>query len=203
MTSKPLPPRLSLSTSRHVERAHTLSHCTAYANVFPGFDAIKLFLIFTLISFVRTHVGIRSVLLIRIGTAYSLEGEVHLDGLSHSTAGGGSRTRVTVFAAFRSYRFFPALPPECIHATAIPQCCSSLDFHSQTSLRGSSALCLLRCPSGGHAGAASENPCGRMLLSLRGIAFRYRMRKDVRFEKVCAALVGADLRQTSHANTGE
>jgi hypothetical protein len=49
VTSKPLPPRLSLFTSRHVERAHALPYCTAYANVFAGLGAVKLFLIFTLI----------------------------------------------------------------------------------------------------------------------------------------------------------
>jgi len=42
-----------------------------------------------------------------------------------------------------------------------------------------------------------------MLLPLRGIEFKYRVRKDVRFEKVRAALVGEDLRQTSHANAIE
>src|SRR6267378_370176 len=115
----------------------------------------------------------------------------------------GSRTRVTVFAAFASYRFFCTLAPECRHESAALQCHSPLDPHPQTSLRGSSALRLLHYPSGGHAGAAPQNPCGRMLLSLRGIAFRYRMREDVRFEKVCSALVGADLRQTSHANPSQ
>jgi hypothetical protein len=42
-----------------------------------------------------------------------------------------------------------------------------------------------------------------MLLSLRGITFSNRVRKDVRFEKVRAALVGEDLRETPHANAGE
>jgi len=42
-----------------------------------------------------------------------------------------------------------------------------------------------------------------MLLSLRGITFEQRVREDVRFEKVRAALVGEDLRQTSHANAIE
>ena len=45
VTSKPLPPRLSLSTSRHVERAHALPYCTAYANAFRGLGAVKLLLI--------------------------------------------------------------------------------------------------------------------------------------------------------------
>ena len=40
-----------------------------------------------------------------------------------------------------------------------------------------------------------------MLLPLRGIAFKYRMREDVRFEKIRVALVDEDLRQTSHANS--
>jgi len=39
-----------------------------------------------------------------------------------------------------------------------------------------------------------------MLLPLRGIAFRYRVREDVRFEEIRAALVDKDLRQTSYAN---
>ena len=76
-----------------------------------------------------------------------------------------------------------------------------MDFHPQTSLRGNVALCLLHRASGGHAGAAPQNPCGRMLLPLRGIAFKYRMREDVRFEKIRVALVDEDLRQTSHANS--
>ena len=55
MTSKPFPLAYLSLTSRHVERAHTLPYGTAYANVFPGFDAIKLFLIFGLIrSFEHT-----------------------------------------------------------------------------------------------------------------------------------------------------
>ena len=145
----------------------------------------------------------KSGLLIHIGTAAHRREEDRSGLHRRFSDRAGSRTRVTVFAAFASYRFFPALPPESIHAAAILQCCSSVDFHSQTSLRGSSALCLLHYPSGGHAGAAPQNPCGRMLLSLRGIAFRYRMREDVRFEKVCSALVGADLRQTSHANPSQ
>ncbi len=32
-----------------MERAHVIPYCTAYANVFPGLEAIKLFLIFSLI----------------------------------------------------------------------------------------------------------------------------------------------------------
>jgi hypothetical protein len=42
-----------------------------------------------------------------------------------------------------------------------------------------------------------------MLLPLRGIAFKYRLREDVRFEETRAALVDKDLRQTSHANASQ
>jgi hypothetical protein len=42
-----------------------------------------------------------------------------------------------------------------------------------------------------------------MLLPLRGIAPEHGMRKDVRFEKVRAALVGKDLRETAHENASE
>ncbi len=78
-----------------------------------------------------------------------------------------------------------------------------MDLHSQTSLRGSSALRLLRHRSGGHPGAASQNPCERMLLPLRGIAFEYWVREDVRFEEIRVALVDEDLRQTPHANASQ
>jgi hypothetical protein len=54
VTSKPLPLRLSLSTSRHVERAHAFPYCTACANVFRQPGATKLLLIFILVrSFKR------------------------------------------------------------------------------------------------------------------------------------------------------
>jgi hypothetical protein len=84
---------------------------------------------------------------------------------------------------------------------AIPQCGSPLDFHSQARLRGNSALRLLHCPSGGHAGDGAQNSSGRMLLPLRRIAFEFRMREDVRFEETSVALVDEDLRQTPHANS--
>ena len=141
----------------------------------------------------------KSVLLIHIGTACSLKGEGSLDPRLQFCRGAGPRTRVTVFAGFASYRFFSALASECIHAMAISQCGFPLDFHSQTCLRRSSALRLLRQPFGGHAGAGAQNSSRRMLLPLRGIAFRYRVREDVRFEETSVALVDEDLRQTSHA----
>ncbi|SRR5258708_28331318 len=122
---------------------------------------------------------------------------------SQLAQGPGSRTWVTVFAVFPSYRFFPSLPPEWLHATAIPQCCSLLDHHWQTSLPDRRAHRLLHHPSGGYAGVAPQNPCERMLLPLRGIAFKYRLREDVRFEETRAALVDKDLRQTSHANASQ
>jgi hypothetical protein len=141
----------------------------------------------------------KSVLLIHIGTACSLKREGCLGPRLQFCLGAGPRTRVTVFAGFASYRFFLALRSECIHATAIPQCSYRLGFHSQTCLGGSSALRLHQCPSGGHASAGTQNSSRRMLLPLRGIAFRYRVREDVRFEETSVALVDEDLRQTSHA----
>jgi len=42
-----------------------------------------------------------------------------------------------------------------------------------------------------------------MLLPLRGIAFKYRVREDVRFEEIRVALVDEDLRQTLHANASQ
>src|SRR6267143_212532 len=44
LTSKPLPPRLSLSTSRQMGRVHAVSCCTACANVFPGSDPLSCLL---------------------------------------------------------------------------------------------------------------------------------------------------------------
>ena len=69
-----------------MERAHALPYCTAYANVFPGFDAVKLFPIFGLIRSFEHQSDTKSVLLIHIGTAGSLKGEAHLDWLSNSAA---------------------------------------------------------------------------------------------------------------------
>ena len=127
----------------------------------------------------------KSVLLIHIGTACSLKGEGRSDVCRQLFPRAGPRTRVTVFAGFASYRFFSALPPQCTYA---------LDFHSQTCLHGSRALRLLRHPSGGHASAGAQDSSRRMLLPLRGIAFRYRVREDVRFEEIRAALVVKNLR---------
>ena len=145
----------------------------------------------------------KSVLLIHIGTACRLKGEIRSDLRLQFCRGAGSRTRVTVFAGFASYRFFSSLPPDCLRALAIRQCCSSWDLHPQTSLRGSSADRLLHHSSGGHAGAAAQNSSRRVLLPLRGIAFKYRVREDVRFEEIRVALVGEHLRQTPHANASQ
>jgi hypothetical protein len=41
-----------------------------------------------------------------------------------------------------------------------------------------------------------------MLLSLRGIAPARRLHEDVRFETVRLALVGKNVRETTHANAG-
>jgi len=42
-----------------------------------------------------------------------------------------------------------------------------------------------------------------MLLPLRGIAFEYWVREDVRFEEMRVALVDEDLRETPHANASQ
>jgi len=182
-----------------MERAHAIPCCTARAIVSPELDAIKLLLIFTLIRlFERTSApnpSFRFILeLLAIGKGKPL-------GLRRQfPRGASSRTPVTDFAAFESYRFFSTLPPECPDETPVPRC-RSLDSHPQTSLCGNLVCGLFDRRAGGYAGAAEQNSRGRLLLPLRGIEFKYRVRKDVRFEKVRAALVGEDLRQTPHANS--
>jgi hypothetical protein len=54
-----------------------------------------------------------------------------------------------------------------------------------------------------HAGIAAHCSRGRMLLPLHGIAPARRLREVVRFETICLALVGHQMRETPHADTEE
>ena len=136
-----------------MERAHAVPYCTLCAIVSPELDAIKLLLIFTLIrSFERAaapNPSFRFILeLLAIGKGKPL-------GLRRQfRCGASSRTPVTDFAVFESYRFFPAPHPEFSHEPAVPPCRSRLDLHPQTSLRGNLVCGLFDRRAGGYAGAA-------------------------------------------------
>ena len=89
------------------------------------------------------------------------------------------------------YRFFSELCGEYTRASILLQILYP-DHHSPG--------WLIHDPRG-HTGTAALGSCGRLLLPLLGIAPARRLREAVRLEEICLALVGHQMRETSHADT--
>jgi hypothetical protein len=136
VTSKPLPPRLSLYTSRHLKRAYVVPLCTESANAAFLLAPHKWPLIFTLRFRGPTACCPKSVLPVQFGTLSNLNWAAASFPSHWLSVRASSRTRVTVLPGLRSYRFFRAFSLECIHAMGFFQRRSTPAFFSQIALRG-------------------------------------------------------------------
>ena len=115
----------------------------------------------------------------------------------------GSRTPVTRFSNYWTYRFFPvpsakyrnALAPQRNHVVAAPPL--------PVLLPGIPCTELLTITSRGHSSNAANCSGSGMLLPLCGIARLGRLCEVVRFEPLCLSLESDEVRETTHANAGQ
>ena len=103
---------------------------------------------------------------------------------------------------FQSYRFSLRLSAKWFHAWASPHCLLTACPLWEVILSRNLHPRVLDHPSGGHARTAAPSLLGRLLLPLCGITPARRLREDVRFEEIRFAVVGKNLREAPHADTG-
>lgn len=114
----------------------------------------------------------------------------------------GSRTPVTDFSNFQTYRFFARPATRSFHAarffrwSQVPRV-----FHQKDPFRRSPPADLFHFGSREHSGLAAKRPFQRMLLSLSGIPPAQRLREGLRFAAIRLAVVGQKVRQASHADS--
>lgn len=98
------------------------------------------------------------------------------------------------------YRFFSALCGEYTRASILQQDSLVAAWTLQTLHPDHHSPGWLIQDSRRHAGNAALGSRGRLFLPLLGIAPARRLREAVRLEEICLALVGHQMRETSHAD---
>ena len=99
------------------------------------------------------------------------------------------------------YRFFSVLCGEYPRASILQQNWLVAAWTLQTLHPGGHSPGWLIHDPRGYAWAAAHRSSWRLLLPLHGIAPARGLREVVRFEEICVALEGHQMRETSHADT--